>query len=206
MPMSDNQIQTVMDQIGGLWPEAKLDPAQLDVWKARLRAFDPELVRLSVNDAFSDTKRMTPYLSDVLTAIRKRGQTFKKQVRDERKDAQDEEVKREEEEDRFVLSQWTAQDLAEAKAEILRREPYLKSTLGAMPVTASWWLHLIRTRMVDKVVTVYPGGEPMQMNVEEWWDECDKRPMRVDVEVDGTTTVMRKNTLGIWEEDLPMPT
>lgn len=159
-----------------LWPAFELTLPQAEVWHDALKYFDVFTVREAVGRVYAASRYKEPRLAEVLDACRqlRRGErkhevftAAEEPGLREKCDAQHAETLR-------ALAGYTRQDLEDAKAYILEREPEL-GQFRSLPADGQMWPRLIETRMVEKRVTVFPPGmAPRQVPVDEWWAQPRK--------------------------------
>ena len=182
----------VISYVSELWPDFHPNAAQIDAWFTSFRVFEVEESRVGIFKSYKKSKRTKPLLSEILDGLREVRKTHMGEAEEQlKRDALTLAVVDKENADvDYALSLWTPVDREAAKREILAHEPELLSAFGTLSAMGRWWAHFIFTRKVENRVTIYPGGRPQQMHVDEYWAmKRDTKRQKALIDLESTVSV-----------------
>ncbi len=178
--MDRKEFIDIGNYAASLWPKWSLTDEQRELWWHKLQRWSSHDAREAIASAYTAGRWKEPTLSEVLIALKalRRAEVASTGEAFDISPEYLEMVQREEAEEAALLAQWSDADLADAKAEILRREPWLKMFDTLLP-TGPFFRHLIVERFVHQRAATYPNahrhhkdplGSPCYISRDDFWN------------------------------------
>ncbi len=168
--MTREELDEVGEYAVELWPKFSLTAAQREMWYHKMRWHTSHDARKALGEAYANGRWKEPTLADVLAAIRSLSR-MNVNTKSDFSPQHIDQVRREEREDDELLKDWTPEEIAAGKAEIIRNEPSM-AVMDAMGASGAFWRHFIVERYVfNRAAIIGPDGLVSHIDRDAYWSK-----------------------------------